>query len=400
MEEDHIEAMRIPREAFDEPALDITDMMSNTSKRALEDEAAKMFANLQQGTTFVSYLNADREYKEWCCACLKIEPTEGFQDDAILLDQDEALHIIRDIASVSTELKFKVKGQEDSAGPHFLRTLRKLGRKIVAQDLAMMLYKTPYHPYVQASSLCRNTEFRKWAHDVFHTQEKASKERRNPTETTEARAAGTCPPSDVSGQSPPPDQGAPKVEPQQPADVAYEKDVVAPWRKCQSVEHAWVLWNLQGRGDKRRLRDRYGKDTCFVKRHSYDGGSKSVGGITAQMRRVKRVMDAVEALGETTQVRQKLESILGRTGGWSTFADGIGVVKMPGKVEPDRDDGLEGFTSTQHDQLKVGRMLVESELRTEDWLKKKFPTTWDKSPAPKPQKAKAPAKKRQKVANT
>ncbi|CAI5479348.1 unnamed protein product [Closterium sp. Yama58-4] len=313
----------------------------------------------------------------------------------------------------------------------------------------MMLYKTPHHPYVQASSLCRNTKFRKWAHDVFHTQEKASKEfsaRHDADDTVmclrsqldhllvktaakankasrtirkleednkakedllmqnddviaekdvviaekdaeiarlrallEQRAAGTCPPSDVSSLSPPPDQGAPK---------------------CQSMEHAWVLWNLQGRGDKRRLRDRYGKDTCFVKHHSYDGGSKSVGGIIAQMRRVKRVMDAVEALGETTKVIQKLESILGRIGGWSTFTDDIGVVKMAGKVEPVGDDGLEAFTPTQHDQLKVARMLVETELRTKDWLKTKFPTTWDKFPALKPQKAgKASAKKRQKVAN-
>ncbi|CAI5458351.1 unnamed protein product [Closterium sp. Yama58-4] len=88
-EMEEIEAMRIPLEAFDEPAVDITDMMSNTSKRSREDESAKMFANLQQDTTYMAYVNADRECKEWCCAFLKTELTEGFPPDAHLLDQDE-----------------------------------------------------------------------------------------------------------------------------------------------------------------------------------------------------------------------------------------------------------------------------------------------------------------------
>ncbi|CAI5957770.1 unnamed protein product [Closterium sp. NIES-64] len=52
------------------------------------------------------------------------------------------------------------------AGVHFLQSLIEFGRRIVAEDLACMLMREPWHPCVQSSKLCRDPDFQKWAKDV------------------------------------------------------------------------------------------------------------------------------------------------------------------------------------------------------------------------------------------
>ncbi|CAI5494901.1 unnamed protein product [Closterium sp. Naga37s-1] len=75
-----------------------------------------------------------------------------------------------------------VKGSDaDKAAVHFLRTLL-MFRRIVAEDLAVKLVRTPWHPYVQGSKLCRIALFQHWAKRVEAVDTETIKKRRDPTQ--------------------------------------------------------------------------------------------------------------------------------------------------------------------------------------------------------------------------
>ncbi|CAI6004887.1 unnamed protein product [Closterium sp. NIES-64] len=69
----------------------------------------------------------------------------------------------------------------DAAVVHFLRTLV-MFRRIVAEDLAVKLVRTPWHPYVQGSKLCRIALFQHWAKRVESVDTDTIKKRRDPTQ--------------------------------------------------------------------------------------------------------------------------------------------------------------------------------------------------------------------------
>ncbi|CAI5496082.1 unnamed protein product [Closterium sp. Naga37s-1] len=69
----------------------------------------------------------------------------------------------------------------DKAAMHFLRTLL-MFRRIVAEDLAVKLVRTPWHPYVQGSKLCRIALFQHWAKKVESVDTETIKKRRDPTQ--------------------------------------------------------------------------------------------------------------------------------------------------------------------------------------------------------------------------
>ncbi|CAI5488238.1 unnamed protein product [Closterium sp. Naga37s-1] len=68
----------------------------------------------------------------------------------------------------------------DKATVHFWRTLQML-RRIVAEDLAVKLVRTPWHLYVQGSMLCRIPLFQHWAKRVERVDTETIKKRRDPT---------------------------------------------------------------------------------------------------------------------------------------------------------------------------------------------------------------------------
>ncbi|CAI5981387.1 unnamed protein product [Closterium sp. NIES-65] len=68
-----------------------------------------------------------------------------------------------------------------AAAVHFLRTLV-MFRRIVAEDLAVKLVRTPWHPYVQGSKLCRIALFQHWAKRVESVDTDTIKKRRDPTQ--------------------------------------------------------------------------------------------------------------------------------------------------------------------------------------------------------------------------
>ncbi|CAI5977988.1 unnamed protein product [Closterium sp. NIES-65] len=69
----------------------------------------------------------------------------------------------------------------DKAAVHFLCTLV-MFRRIVAEDLAVKLVRTPWHPYVQGSKLCRIALFQHWAKRVESVDTDTIKKRRDPTQ--------------------------------------------------------------------------------------------------------------------------------------------------------------------------------------------------------------------------
>ncbi|CAI5995032.1 unnamed protein product [Closterium sp. NIES-64] len=72
--------------------------------------------------------------------------------------------------------------EPNTAGVHFLQSLIEFGRRIVAEDLACMLIREPWHPYVQSSKLCRDPDFQKWAKDVNRVDLETIATRGTPTE--------------------------------------------------------------------------------------------------------------------------------------------------------------------------------------------------------------------------
>ncbi|CAI5511206.1 unnamed protein product [Closterium sp. Naga37s-1] len=68
----------------------------------------------------------------------------------------------------------------DKAAVHFWRTLQMM-RRIVAEDLAVKLVRTPWHPYVQGSTLCRIALFQHWAKRVEKIDTETINKRRDPT---------------------------------------------------------------------------------------------------------------------------------------------------------------------------------------------------------------------------
>ncbi|CAI5966352.1 unnamed protein product [Closterium sp. NIES-65] len=72
----------------------------------------------------------------------------------------------------------------DKAAVHFWRTLQML-RRIITEDLAVKLVRTPWHPYVQGSLLCRIPLFQHWAKWVERVDTETINKRRDPTQIQE-----------------------------------------------------------------------------------------------------------------------------------------------------------------------------------------------------------------------
>ncbi|CAI5512319.1 unnamed protein product [Closterium sp. Naga37s-1] len=94
-----------------------------------------------------------------------------------------AEHIFPDVDSMLRDAETRaVNGSDaDKAAVHFLRTLV-MFRRIVAEDLAVKLVRTPWHPYVQGSKLCRDALFQHWAKRVESVDTETIKKRQDPTQ--------------------------------------------------------------------------------------------------------------------------------------------------------------------------------------------------------------------------
>ncbi|CAI5980167.1 unnamed protein product [Closterium sp. NIES-64] len=100
-------------------------------------------------------------------------------DELIALIAEHIFPDVDDLLNKAEELA-KKGSDADVAAVHFWRTLL-MFRRIVAEDLAVKLVRTPWHPYIQYSKLCRIPLFQHWAKRVEKTDTDTIKKRQDPT---------------------------------------------------------------------------------------------------------------------------------------------------------------------------------------------------------------------------
>ncbi|CAI6008892.1 unnamed protein product [Closterium sp. NIES-65] len=100
-------------------------------------------------------------------------------DELLALIAEHIFPGVDDLLKKAEELA-KKGSNADIAAVHFWRTLV-MFRRIVAEDLAVKLVRTPWHPYVQYSKLCRIPLFQHWAKRVEKTDTDTIKKRQDPT---------------------------------------------------------------------------------------------------------------------------------------------------------------------------------------------------------------------------
>ncbi|CAI5933695.1 unnamed protein product [Closterium sp. NIES-64] len=314
--------------------------------------------------------------------------------------------------------------EPNTAGVHFLQSLIEFGRRIVAEDLACMLMREPWHPYVQSSKLCRDPDFQKWAKDVNRVdletiatrstpsenpQEKFSAridaeyqvdqltmmlhrqredaaieklEMQKKLEEKDAEIAKLMQALKLAEARPTPSAPAPsrpmtaaekaasvKIEKEQEDDLTYEVNVVHPWRTSKTVEAAWRWWNDPSNFDSRSLRERFDEHRFL---HC--------------TRRMRRIMEAVHDLRRSDDAADtaaviKLLDHLGRAG-LSTFSDALLVLRAtpPIKVPTTADGksvGIKGLDKPLARKLAVAWGVVTAGYMDADWGKRLFGDLWD-----------------------
>ncbi|CAI5505663.1 unnamed protein product [Closterium sp. Naga37s-1] len=255
------------------------------------------------------------------------------------LEKTIAAHIFPDVEEQLGAAEELAQGPEaNTAAVHFIQTMLD-ARRTAAEDLAVKLVRTPWHPQVQASRLCRDRDFQAWAKDIekidtetiakrqspiptqpavdllnetlAHERHKATlKQMKVEKELEEARAAIAARDAEISRlmeelkisearRAPAPqapsrpttleeEAAAAAKHAQLDADACYEALVVDPWRKAETVAEAWRFWNRPTTTDRRRLCDRI-NEPGFIGRHSLLGKS-SADAKQGEMRRMRRAM--------------------------------------------------------------------------------------------------------------
>ncbi|CAI5984289.1 unnamed protein product [Closterium sp. NIES-65] len=324
----------------------------------------------------------------------------------------------------------------DKAAVHFWRTLQML-RRIVAEDLAVKLVRTPWHPY--EISVRMDTEYYNISLKAKLTKEmeRAANEKidfleelekRDDTiasltaeitrltealRVSEARRVPEAPPCATAqapsegGSADSANMGAgadggddkPPPPPQTDKEASYELNVVQPWREAKTVRDAWRLWNSATANDTRRLCDRIA-EPGFIDRHTLLAGATQ-GAFNKRVRRMLKVMDAVRQLrasdsdADTEAVVDTLHRIA--TSGIGTFVDALTVLK-PGTapmLSKEPGLGVKGLGPKVVSKLRLACALVALNLKQSDWVETLFPDTWEEQmPKTKADLAKptAPAK--------
>ncbi|CAI6012029.1 unnamed protein product [Closterium sp. NIES-65] len=303
-------------------------------------------------------------------------------DELLALIAEHIFPDVDDLLNKAEELA-KKGSDADVAAVHFWRTLL-MFRRIVAEDLAVKLVRTPWHPYIQYSKLCRIPLFQHWAKRVENTDTDTIKKRQDPTliQPEAPPAANDQSPSDGgSAESASRGGGAnkPNKPPQTVEEATYELNVVQPWRTATTVKDAWRLWTSCTSADTRRLCDRF-REPGFVDRHTLlDGASQGAHG--KRVRRMMKVIDAVRQLrrsdgeADTEATVDALNKIAAP--GIGTFADALTVLNADAVATyAGQGKGVKGLGKTEFSKLRVACAFVARGLKPETWVADLFPDTW------------------------
>ncbi|CAI6007220.1 unnamed protein product [Closterium sp. NIES-65] len=303
-------------------------------------------------------------------------------DEPLALIAEHIFPGVDDLLKKAEELA-KKGSNADIAAVHFWRTLV-MFRRIVAEDLAVKLVRTPWHLYVQYSKLCRIPLFQHWAKRVEKTDTDTIKKRQDPTliQLEALPAANDQSPSDAgSAELASRGEGAnkPNKLPQTVEEASYELNVVQPWRTATTVKDAWRLWTSCTSADTRRLCDRF-REPGFVDRHTLlDGASQGAHG--KRVRRMMKVIDAVRQLrrsdGEasTEATVDALNKIAAP--GIGTFADALTVLNADAVATyAGQGKGVKGLGKTEVSKLRGACAFVARGFKPETWVADLFPDTW------------------------
>ncbi|CAI6006545.1 unnamed protein product [Closterium sp. NIES-65] len=322
-------------------------------------------------------------------------------DELLALIAEHIFPDVDDLLNKAEELA-KKGSDADVAAVHFWRTLL-MFRRIVAEDLAVKLVRTPWHPYIQYSKLCRIPLFQHWAKRVENTDTDTIKKRQDPTliqpefavvsltetlklererstvqkldleekienrdatiaslaaeitrltealRVSEARRMPEAPPA-ANDQSPSDGGSAesasrgggankPNKPPQTVEEATYELNVVQPWRTATTVKDAWRLWTSCTSADTRRLCDRS------------DGEADT-----------EATVDALNKIAAP---------------GIGTFADALTVLNADAVATyAGQGKGVKGLGKTEFSKLRVACAFVARGLKPETWVADLFPDTW------------------------
>ncbi|CAI6008807.1 unnamed protein product [Closterium sp. NIES-65] len=325
--------------------------------------------------------------------------------------------------------------EPNTAGVHFLQSLIEFGRRIVAEDLAGMLMREPWHPYVHSSKLCRDPDFQKWAKDVNRVDLETIATRGTPTENpqevdqltmmlhhqredaaieklgmqkqleekdaeiarlmqalklAEARPTAPAPPTTRS-MTAAKKAAAVKIENKQDNDLTYEVNVVHPWRTSKTVKAAWRWWNNPSNFDSRPLRERY-EEHRFLVRHTRmickveKGDKPAASAKSAKSSRGRQpptdgcpTTESDDAADTAAVI--KLLDHLGRAG-LSTFSDALLVLRATPPIKaPTTADGksvaIKGLDKPLARKLAVAWGMVTAGYMDAEWGKRLFGDLWE-----------------------
>ncbi|CAI5528915.1 unnamed protein product [Closterium sp. Naga37s-1] len=345
----------------------------------------------------------------------RVEPSDKLLDII-------AEHIFPGVDSLLRDAETRAaKGSDaDKAAVHFWHTLL-LMRRIVAEDLAVKLVRTPWHPYIQEISVRLDTEYHNMSlkETLKYERERSAVEKidlqeeiekRDDTIATlaaeitrltealrvsDARRMPVVPPSgneqalSESGSADSASTGAgakkwdekPPKPPQTVNKARYELNMVQPWREAMTVRDAWRLWNYATADDTRRLCNRV-TEPGFVDRHTLLKGATQ-GAHDMKARRMLKAIYAVPLLrssdgdADTEVVVAALNKIAAP--GIGTFCDALMVLK-PGTASTKSKEpgmGVKGLGPKSVSKLRLACALVAVNLKPSAWVAVLFPDTWE-----------------------
>ncbi|CAI5992289.1 unnamed protein product [Closterium sp. NIES-64] len=305
--------------------------------------------------------------QDYFLGCSRVEPSDKLLD---LL----AEHIFPGVDAMLRDAEMRaVNGSDaDAAAVHFLRTLV-MFRRIVAEDLAVKLVRTPWHPY--EISVRMDTQYHNMSlkEALKKEVERSALEKLCYQETIEKQndtiASLTA-------------ELARLTEALRTAEEAsYELNVVQPWRDSKTVRDAWRLWNSATANDTRRLCDRVA-EPGFIDRHTLLKGATQ-GALNMRVRRMLKAMDAVRQLrasdgdADTEAVVDALNTIAAP--GIGTFCDALTVLNPETAPTMSKEPGMgvKGLAPKVVSKLRLAYALVALELKPTTWVDRLFPDTWE-----------------------
>ncbi|CAI5981763.1 unnamed protein product [Closterium sp. NIES-64] len=295
----------------------------------------------------------------------RVEPSDKLLD---LL----AAHIFPGVDAMLRDAETRaVNGSDaDAAAVHFLRTLV-MFRRIVAEDLAVKLVRTPWHPYVQGFEICRIALFQHWAKRVESVDTDTIKKRRDPTQIQ---------PEEISVRM----------------DTQYhnmslkevlKKEVERSARKKLGLQETIEMQNdtiASLTAELARVTEalRVVAEPGFIDRHTLLKGATQ-GALNMRVRRMLKAMDAVRQLrasdgdADTEAVVDALNTIAAP--GIGTFYDALTVLnpETASTMSKEPGMGVKGLAPKVVSKLRLACALVALELKPTTWVDRLFPDTWE-----------------------